>query len=153
MQGSFRTISSQANYGSQIHLSNTNLNFHEILCIKNDTALMINKMCVFTDYMTHLKLQCSVISFNLEAAKAYAFRPKMLAHRLYKNVELYSLILRLNHMKSVSDFTEERLQQGIWLPTQDISTFLNEVLIKEKNPIDRNLSKMSSDTRAISQSS
>jgi hypothetical protein len=103
--------------------------------------------------MTHLKLQCSVISFNLEAAKAYAFRPKMLAHRLYKNVELYSLILRLNHMKSVSDFTEERLQQGIWLPTQDISTFLNEVLIKEKNPIDRNLSKMSSDTRAISQSS
>ena len=146
-----RTIEQQVAFGGQIHLSNTNLSFHEMLYIKEDEAIEINKMVVYTDYMYHLKNRCSRVYFTEDTAKKYAYRPKMLAWVLYKNVEMYSLILRLNHMKSISDFSEERILQGLILPTMDIASFLNEVLIKEKNPIDRNLNKMSSDTRVLSQ--
>ena len=94
-----RTIDQQVAYGNQIHLSNTNLSFHEMLYIKEDEAIEVNKMVVYTDYMFHLKNRCSRVFFTEQTAKKYAYRPKMLAWALYKNVELYSLILRLNHMK------------------------------------------------------
>ena len=48
-------------------------------------------------------------------------------------------------MKSVADFTMERLVAGIIIPYSSVKDFFSEVLIKEKLPINRNNVKVEKD--------
>ena len=140
-----RTIRDQANRESQVHLTNASLSFQEVLKVKSDTALKINQINVYNDYMHFVKKECILVSFKSTSAKKYAYKPKSLAYSFYGNTELYTLILRLNHIYSVSEFTEEKLMGGLIIPTTGIISLLDEVLIKEKNPINRNLVEVNKD--------
>jgi len=143
-----RTIDDQASSASQLKMTTAKLSFQSILAIKKDTAIKLNTGSVFTDYSYYLRRdKCTYVFFNEESARRYAYRPKLLANAIYKNIEFAALILRLNHMKSVSDFTMERLIEGILVPFTSVKDFFNEVLIKEKLPINRNGAKVESDIR------
>lgn len=146
---SLRSISQQATYCSQIHLTNESLSFQEVLKIKSDQAIKINQLNVYNSYMYHMKNKCVTVKFNSDQAKKYAYKPKRMAYELYGNTDLYTLILRVNYMHSVSDFTEERLLEGIVIPTASITDFLDEVLIKEKNPINRNVAEVLKDVNSL----
>ena len=50
-----RTIDSKAAYDAQVYLTNAKISFHELLKIKSEVAIKINKSSVFTDYMRALK--------------------------------------------------------------------------------------------------
>ena len=52
-------------------------------------------------------------------------------------------------MKSISDFTQEALEDGILLPIKSISDFLDEVLIKEKLSISRNKTEVLNDINSL----
>ena len=144
-----RRISDQGTYDAQIHLTNASTSFQEVLKIKSDRALKINQTTVYSSYMYHLKNNCFFVTMKEEQAKKFAYKPKSLAYALYRNVEFYSLILRLNHLRSVSEFTEELLVEGIIIPSTGIEDFLDEVLIKEKNPINRNLAQVLQDINSL----
>ena len=134
-----RTINNQINSASQTLITKAKLSKKSILCIKTDSALELNIFSILNPYLYRLKAACCrTVSFSEEQARAYAYKPKTLAYELYGNIELYSLILRLNHMKSISEFTQEKLVQGVIIPTTSVDDFLNEVLIKEKKQISRN---------------
>lgn len=146
-----RTITSQIAYGAQVNLTGAKLSYLDVLAIKNDTALKLKTMSILPPYMYQLKQQCcATVTFTEEQARPYIYKPKTLAYALYKNVELYSLILRVNHMKSISDFTKERLVQGLILPLSSVNDFLNEVIIKEKKPLARNAQNVKNDVNSLS---
>ena len=147
-----KTIENQNTYANQLNLTVSKLNFKTVLAISKETALKLNTHCIYPDYMYYIKRdKCAVVTFTQESARRFMYKPKLLAHTLYKNVEFYALILRLNYMKSISDFTMERLIEGIVLPYVSISDFFDEVLIKEKLPINRNLAKVNADVKLTQQ--
>lgn len=141
-----RTIESQAAKNSLNSLTPAKLSFKTVLAISKQTALKLNTRAVFTDYMYHLRNdQCTYVIFTEESARRYMYKPKLLAYALYGSPDFYQLIMRLNHMKSVADFTMERLVAGILIPYSSVKDFFSEVLIKEKSPINRNNAKVEKD--------
>ena len=52
-------------------------------------------------------------------------------------------------MKSVSDFSEERLKQGILMPTTSIESYLAEIQIKEEVVFNRNRETLNNDVNSL----
>ena len=146
---SLRTISDQASYESQIRLSYAAISYQGVLHITKETALKINTTSPLSEYRTHFKNECNIIALNDEQARRYQFKPKLLSQLIYGNTDFYTLSLRVNQMTSVSDFTMERLMEGIYIPKKSISDFLDEMLIKEKLPINRNREKVDEEVRSL----
>lgn len=146
---SLRTIKDQGNYEAQIRLTYASISYQGILHITKDTALKLNVTSPLSQYRSHFKNECNIIVFTEEEARKYQFKPKLLSQLIYGNTDFYTLILRSNQMKSVSDFTMERLIEGIYIPRKGISDFLDEMLIKEKLPINRNREKVENDIRSL----
>jgi hypothetical protein len=143
-----RTIESQASKNALNNLTPARLSFKTVLAISKTTALKLNTRAIFTDYMYHLRNdQCSYIIFTEEKARRYMYKPKLLAYALYGSTDFYQLIMRLNHMKSVADFTMEKLMDGILVPYVSVKDFFGEVLIKEKLPINRNMVRVEEDVK------
>lgn len=59
---------------------------------------------VVSDYMSELKAMAKTVKLTDNEYYTYRFRPKLLAHYLYGNTELYFIILWLNDIWSVKDF-------------------------------------------------
>lgn len=59
---------------------------------------------VVSDYMNELKAKAKEVTLSETEYYTYRFKPKLLAHYLYGNTELYFIILWLNDMWSVKDF-------------------------------------------------
>lgn len=145
-----KTLSGAASYEAQLAITTAKISYQELLRIKTDTAIKINQTSVLTDYIRIIKdKQCIKVSFTEEQARKYAYKPKLIADNVYGNTNYYALILRLNYMKSISDFTQEALEEGILLPMKSISSFLDEVLIKEKAPISRNKTEVLNDINSL----
>ena len=145
-----KTLSGAASYESQLAITTAKLSFQEVLHIKNDTALKINQSTILTDYLRIIREEkCITVNFSEIQARRYAYKPKLLAYEAYGNTNYYALLLRLNYMKSISDFTQEALQEGILLPYKSIASFLDEVLIKEKAPISRNKTEVINDINSL----
>lgn len=145
-----KTIEGQANSAAQLNITVARLSFKRVLAIKKNTVLKINTESIFKDYMTYIyRDKCGFVQFNEQSARKYMYKPKMLAYNLYNNIEFYALILRLNHMKSVSDFTMDKLMAGIILPFTNIKDYFDEVFIKEKLPINRNGAEVDNDIREL----
>ena len=145
-----RSIQETINDGQSVSLKEADLSLHGVLHTHEKQIIKLNKNTILSQFMFHLKDRCINISFNNEQAKRFAFKPRMLSQRIYGNVEMYSLILRLNNMHSVTDFTEEKLIDGIVVPNaSSIRNFLNEVLVKDKNEVNRNREKVNSDVNSM----
>lgn len=143
-----RTIDDQAGSAAQLKLTPAQLSMQTVLAITKQTALKLNIRSVFTDYNHYLRRdKCTYVFFTEENARHYMYKPKMLSYDLYNNIEFAQLIMQLNHMKSVSDFTMEKLMDGILVPYTSVKDFFNEVLIKEKLPINRNRAQVEIDVR------
>lgn len=148
--GSLATISSQAVYLSQLKLTQANLSLQNLLLTGSDRALKLNTRSIMDQYMKMLRgSQCKKVSFNDEQAKLYAYKPKLVSHIIYGTTELHYLILKLNYMKSVSDFSEERLKQGILMPTTSIESYLAEIQIKEEVVFNRNRETLNNDVNSL----
>ena len=144
-----RTIENQAAKNALNSLTPARLSFKTVLAISKTTALKLNTRTVFPEYMYHLRNDhCTYVIFTEERARHYMYKPKLLAYALYGSPDFYQLILRLNHMKSVADFTMERLVEGIIIPYSSVKDFFAEVLIKEKSPINRNNAAVEADVNA-----
>jgi len=148
MNAGIKTIDQQASAAALLNLTWAKMSFKSVLAISKTTALKLNTHAVFSEYNYHIRNdECAFVTFTEDNARRYMYKPKLLAYALYGNIELYALILRLNHMKSVSDFTMESLMNGIIVPYTSIKDFFNEVFIKEKAPINRNIQKVEDDVK------
>ena len=145
-----KTIEGQAASAAQLNITIARLSFKRVLSISKNNIIKLNTESIYKDYMYYINRdKCGFVQFNEQSARKYMFRPKMLAYNLYNNIEFYGIILRLNHMRSVSDFTMDKLMSGIILPFTNIKDYFDEVFIKEKLPINRNGAEVEEDIREL----
>lgn len=93
--------------GEAVTLSYNNLSFLETLSTGNIDVPIFN---VIDDYLPELKkIALDITLTDLEFAK-YIYKPKLLAHDLYKNGELYFIILAINGICDVKEFNRQKLK-------------------------------------------
>ena len=85
---------------------------------------------VVSDYINDLKKLASTVTLTDTEYYTYRFKPKLLAHYLYGNTELYFIILWLNDIWSVKDFN---LKQIKLIKNSDLSDALSKINASEKS--------------------
>lgn len=85
---------------------------------------------VLSDYMNELKAMAQEVTLTEQEYYTYRFKPKLLAHYLYGNTELYFIILWLNDIWSVKDFNFRTLKL---IKNTELSEALSSVNASEKS--------------------
>ena len=96
------TIEEFINSGSGITITYYNLSFNDML--SNGTVVSVHN--VVSDYLDELKDAAVYVSLNQDQQFKYMYKPKLLCSDLYGNPELYFIILLLNDMADVKEFTK-----------------------------------------------
>lgn len=85
---------------------------------------------VVSDYMNELKDMAKSVTLSDNEYYTYRFRPKLLAHYLYGNGELYFIILWLNDMWSVKDFNLRTIKL---IKNSELAEALSKINASEKS--------------------
>lgn len=85
---------------------------------------------VVSDYMNELKAMTKEVTLSEAEYYTYRFKPKLLAHYLYGNGELYFIILWLNDMWSVKDFNLRTLKL---IKNSELAQALSSINASEKS--------------------
>lgn len=68
-----------------------------------------NTYNVLSDYIDEIREECLIVILDDNQMMKYKYRPKLLCFDIYKNQELFFIILEINDMYSVKDFTKNKL--------------------------------------------
>lgn len=85
---------------------------------------------VVSDYINELKAMAKPVTLSETEYYTYRFKPKLLAHYLYGNGELYFIILWLNDMWSVKDFNLKTIKL---IKNKDLAEALSSINASEKS--------------------
>lgn len=85
---------------------------------------------VVSDYMNELKSMAKEVTLSDNEYYTYRFKPKLLAHYLYGNGELYFIILWLNDMWSVKDFNLRKVKL---IKNSELAEALSKINASEKS--------------------
>ena len=96
------TIEQFVESGNGITLSYFNLSFLDM--ISNGTWVAIRN--TISDYIHELKNAAVNVELTQEQQFAYFYKPKLLCYDIYGNPELYFIILLMNDMADVKEFTK-----------------------------------------------
>lgn len=96
------TIEEFIESGSAVTISYFNLSFIEQL--QNGTWISIKN--IVNDYMNELTNASVSVELSEQEQFKYFYKPKLLCYDIYGNPELYFLILLLNDMADVKEFTK-----------------------------------------------
>lgn len=134
---SYSRIKDLITFGDNLSINHEKLHLHKVFKLDNGNKLKINFSAVFDRYYHLLKDKALLVTLTDEEFAKYKFQPKLLCYEVYGDVELAPLILRINNMLSVTEFTK----QEVYLFKNDIYTLLNEILTLEAETIDKNISE------------
>ena len=115
---------------SDIAFCHSNLSFiDQINNIKYSTYNVVS------DYMDEITASyCVNIELSDDQLNQYKYRPKLLCYDIYGSQELYFLILIINDMCSVKDFTKKKLK----MPTKDnMTTICKAIMNANKSSIEK----------------
>ncbi len=96
------TIEEFIESGNSVTLSHFNLSFLDK--VSNGTWVSIHD--TISDYIEELKNATVNVEFTYEQQLAYFYKPKLLCYDIYGNPELYFVILLMNDMADVKEFTK-----------------------------------------------
>lgn len=130
MISSAKTITQQIQGGKNLRLSNKELQLQQLVKLDNHNVVIMNIFTILSKYRYHMNKYVGNYQMNEVDAQKYRYKPMLLSYDLYGTVELGNMILAINHMTSVAEFTG--LENGVRLFSTEILDFLNEVLVKEK---------------------
>lgn len=122
------TIEEFINSGSGITITYYNLSFNDML--SNGTVVSVHN--VISDYLDELKDAAVYVSLNQDQQFKYMYKPKLLCSDLYGNPELYFIILLLNDMADVKEFTKPVIRM---LSKNNMSELLTLIYNAEKQAI------------------
>lgn len=128
------TIEEFSNMGKDTSITYFNLSFVDQ--ISNGT--WVSALNVVTDYLPELKSACVNVELTDEQQQAYYYKPKLLCYDVYGNPELYYIILLMNDMADVKEFTKPKVKM---LKKSHMSTLLSYIYNAEKEAIDNYNSK------------
>ena len=96
------TIEDFVESGSGITITYPNLSFTDMLT--NGTWVSVHN--VISDYIDELRNACVNVKLTTEQQFTYFYKPKLLCYDMYGNSELYFIILLINDMADVKEFTK-----------------------------------------------
>ena len=88
--------------GSNISISYQHLSF--LRTLDNGTSLSL--LNVISDYIEEIRNACVNVSLDQAQQFKYFYKPKLLCYDIYGNPELYYIILLINDMTDVKEFTK-----------------------------------------------
>jgi len=90
---------------------------------------------VIYDYMEDLLSRAVTLELSNDDFTKYKYKPKLLAYDIYNTTELYFVILALNGMCDIKDFTKKKLKMLYYADMQDL---LNQIYAAESEHIKYN---------------
>ena len=123
------TIEEFIKSGRNISISYPTLSFVDTL--SNGTQISV--LNVINDYISEIKSACVNIRLTEDQQYTYFYKPKLLCYDMYGNPELYFIILLLNDMADVKEFTKPVIKM---LKKEHMSMILSDIYNTEKARID-----------------
>lgn len=106
--------------------SDSNFCYNNLSFIDQIDNIKYNTYNVVSDYIDELVEQyCVDVELTDDQAAKYKYRPKLLAYDIYGAQELYYIILIINDICSIKEFTKHKLK----LPTKDNMTELCKAIM------------------------
>jgi len=100
------TIEEFIESGKSVSIDYMDLSFVD----KISNGTWVTVLNVVNDYLAELKNACVTVELTEAQQWAYFYKPKVLCYDIYGNPELYFIILLLNDMADVKEFTKPRLK-------------------------------------------
>lgn len=88
---------------------------------------------ITTDYLDDFKKEAYKITLTAEEFRKYKYKPKLLAHDIYGNSEFHYIILAINGLYSIKDFTKKTIYL---IPKKELLRLLEYVYASNKQYID-----------------
>ena len=110
--------------------SRTNVGYRDISYIEKRNGIEFTVKNLIDDYWYELMQASKVVPFSDKSVRKYRYNPKLLAHDLYGNTRLYYVILRLNGMCNVHDFTLENKNVRLLEPEDIVNILIPRVIKK-----------------------
>lgn len=105
----------------------------------NDITVEYVMSNIIYDYMDEIMEKAVDLELSDDDFVKYKYKPKLLAYDIYKTTEVYFVILAMNGMCSIKDFTKKKLKM---LYTGDLITLLNQIYNAEQNRLRHNRKKL-----------
>lgn len=122
------TIEEFVESGAGITITYPNLSFTDMLT--NGTWVSVHN--VISDYIDELRNSCVNVELTVDQQFVYHYKPKLLCYDIYGNPELYFIILLINDMADVKEFTKPVIKM---LRKSHMSDLLTLIYNAEKKAI------------------
>lgn len=114
--------------GKSISIKYPTLSFMDFM--SNGTQISIFN--VVNDYIKELESACITVELTKDQQNTYYYKPKLLCRDVYGNPELYFVILLMNDMADVKEFTKPKIKM---LKKGYMSQLLSDIYNSEKAAI------------------
>lgn len=122
------TIEEFIESGNSVTIQYHNLSFLDM--VSNGTyATVLN---VVNDYIKEMSSAAVTVELDTKQQFTYFYKPKLLCYDMYGNPELYFIILLLNDMADVKEFTKSKIKM---LTREHMSTLLTSIYNAERDAI------------------
>ena len=112
--------------------SNTNISYHNLSFVDNIEHISFDAYNITSDYIDEIKDMCVTVRLTDMEYELYKYRPKLLCNKIYGNGELAFIIMIINDIYSVKDFTKRRL----YMPNKDnMSDIIKYLINSNRNSI------------------
>lgn len=118
-----------------IKCSNNSLCYDAISLYDKDGDTLSISYNLINDYLPLIKEKAVTVVLDDDEYNKYLYKPKLLAYDVYKNTELYYVILLLNNVCSVKEFDFRKLNM---LKIDDMQTILSSIANSESKTIYEN---------------
>lgn len=122
------TIEEFIESGAGITITYPSLSFTDML--SNGTWVSVHD--VINDYIDELREYCVNVKLTQDQQFIYHYKPKLLCYDIYGNPELYFIILLINDMADVKEFTKPVIKM---LRKSNMSELLTLIYNAEKKAI------------------
>ena len=102
---------------------------------KEDIDIIVNSSSFGNKYFDYLRDICYKRTLTDKELLKYRYQPKMFCYDNYGSTELWSLLLKMNHMTSITEFNKKTIYVFY---SSRIFKLLNEILILERYDITKN---------------
>lgn len=100
------TVEEFINSGKNVTIDYINFSF--LSRLQNGTVVSV--LNVVNDYIEELRNACVTVELTQAQQYAYFYKPKLLCYDIYGSPELYYVILLINDMADVKEFTKPRIK-------------------------------------------
>lgn len=127
-------LSDYAEYSKSLKISHDKMHLKSKITTSDSNLITVNSTSLPNKYWEYIMKNCYKITLSDEDYITYRYQPKMYCFHRYGTTELWSLLLKVNNMTSVTEFKSRSFLEF----NDNIFEILNEILILEDGNIQLN---------------